>query len=124
MRILLLAAAFQWWPASMELDEPMTDAVPIRYVQIGAVTGSDIALPSAALRSSALVLMGSGIGSIPREGLIRAIRCVLQAVVPGKLKIETQVVPLFEVEETWNKDSGTSRVVFAVTQESESCGSS
>jgi NADPH:quinone reductase-like Zn-dependent oxidoreductase len=91
------------------------DAVPIRYVQIGAVTGSDIVLPSAALRSSALVLMGSGIGSIPREGLIRAIRCVLQVVVPGKLRIETRVVPLSEVEETWNKDSGKSRFVFAIS---------
>jgi NADPH:quinone reductase-like Zn-dependent oxidoreductase len=95
------------------------DAVPIRYVQIGAVTGSDIVLPSAALRSSALVLMGSGIGSIPREGLINAIRGVLQAVVPGKLKIETTVVPLSEVEETWNKDSGKSRFVFAITRSSE-----
>jgi NADPH:quinone reductase-like Zn-dependent oxidoreductase len=95
------------------------DAVPIRYVQIGAVTGSDIVLPSAALRSSALVLMGSGIGSIPREGLIDAIRGVLLAAVPGKLKIETTAVPLSEVEEIWNKDSGKSRFVFAITQSSE-----
>jgi hypothetical protein len=58
--------------------------------------------------------MGSGIGSIPFSGLIAAMSGVLQAVVPGKLKIETKVVPLTEVEETWNKDSGRSRVVFAV----------
>ncbi len=38
------------------------DTVPIRFVQIGAVSGGNITLPSAALRSSALVLMGSGIG--------------------------------------------------------------
>ncbi len=90
------------------------EAVPIRFVQIGAVSGGNITLPSAALRSSALVLMGSGIGSIPFSGLIAAMSGVLQAVVPGKLKIETTVVPLAEVEETWNKDSGHSRVVFAV----------
>lgn len=90
------------------------DAVPIRFVQIGAVSGGDIVLPSAALRSSALVLMGSGIGSIPRKGLVSAIRGVLQAVVPGKLKIETKAVPLSEVAETWNQDSGNSRVVFVI----------
>jgi NADPH:quinone reductase-like Zn-dependent oxidoreductase len=90
------------------------DAVPIRFVQIGAVSGGNIVLPIAALRSSALVLMGSGMGSIPRKGLISAIRGVLQAVVLAKLKIETKVVPLAEVEDTWNKDAGNSRVVFLV----------
>jgi NADPH:quinone reductase-like Zn-dependent oxidoreductase len=90
------------------------DGVPIRFVQIGALSGGNITLPSAALRSSALVLMGSGIGSIPLEGLVSAIRDVLQAVVPGKLKVKTKVVPLAEVEGTWNQDSGTSRVVFVV----------
>jgi NADPH:quinone reductase-like Zn-dependent oxidoreductase len=92
------------------------EAVPIRFVQVGAVSGGNIILPSAALRSSALVLMGSGIGSIPRKGLIGAIRGVLQAAIPGKLKIETKVVPLSEVEETWNKETGKSRVVFVVNK--------
>lgn len=92
------------------------DAVPIRFVQIGAVSGSDITLPGAALRSSALVLMGSGIGSIPLKGLVGAISSVLQAVVPGELKIETESVPLANVEGTWNRDSGNSRVVFDVGQ--------
>jgi NADPH:quinone reductase-like Zn-dependent oxidoreductase len=92
------------------------DAVPIRYVQIGAVTGSDITLPSAALRSSALVLMGSGIGSIPLEGLIGAIRGVMQAIVPAKLQIKTEIVPLANVEESWNKDFGHARAVFITSQ--------
>lgn len=95
------------------------DAVPIRFVQIGALSGGNIALPSAALSSSALVLMGSGIGSIRLKGLVGAISGVLQAVVPGKLKIETKVVPLTDVEDTWNKNSGASRVVFVVKQNLE-----
>ena len=45
------------------------EAAPIRFVQVGSVSGADIALPSAALRSSAIVLMGSGIGSIPARSL-------------------------------------------------------
>jgi NADPH:quinone reductase-like Zn-dependent oxidoreductase len=99
------------------------DGVPIRFVQIGALSGGNITLPSAALRSSALVLMGSGIGSIPLKGLVGAISGVLQAVAPGKLKIETKVVPLTAVEDTWNKDSGTSRVVFVVRQKLEASAS-
>jgi NADPH:quinone reductase-like Zn-dependent oxidoreductase len=91
------------------------DAVPIRYVQIGAVSGGDITLPSAALRSSALVLMGSGIGSIPLEGLIGAIGGVMQAVVSAKLRIKTQTMPLAEVEEAWNKDFGRARAVFVLS---------
>ena len=95
------------------------DAVPIRFVQIGASSGGNITLPSAALRSSALVLMGSGIGSIPLHGMVGAIHGVIQAVVPAKLKIKTEIVPLAKVEETWNKDSGRSRVVFVLSQHSQ-----
>jgi NADPH:quinone reductase-like Zn-dependent oxidoreductase len=95
------------------------DEVPIRYIQIGASSGGNITLPSAALRSSALVLMGSGIGSIPLEGMVGAIHGVMRAVVPAKLKIKTEIVPLAKVEETWNKDSGHSRVVFIVSQHSQ-----
>jgi len=91
------------------------DALPIRFVQIGASSGGNITLPSAALRSSALVLMGSGIGSIPLEGMIGAIDGVMQAVVPARLKIKTEIVPLARVEEIWNKDSGHSRVVFVMS---------
>jgi NADPH:quinone reductase-like Zn-dependent oxidoreductase len=88
------------------------DGVPIRFVQIGAASGGNITLPSAALRSSALVLMGSGIGSISLEGLVGAIRGVMQAVVPAKLQIKTEAMPLAKVEETWNRESGKSRIVF------------
>jgi hypothetical protein len=95
------------------------DEVPIRFVQIGAASGGNITLQSAALRSSALVLMGSGIGSIPLEGLLDSIDSVMKAVVPAKLKIKTEIVPLAKVEETWNKESGRSRVVFVMGQRSQ-----
>ena len=93
------------------------EAVPIRFVQIGAVSGSNITLPSAALRSSALVLMGSGIGSVSLKGMVTAIRGVMQAAVPAKLQVKTEVVPLAKVEETWNKASGKSRVVFVMNKQ-------
>jgi len=90
------------------------DGVQLRYVNIGSMSGGDISLPAAALRSSDLLLMGSGIGSVSLAGLLGAIHGVMQAVAPGKLQIETETVPLADVEENWNKDSGRSRVVFVV----------
>ena len=41
------------------------EGVPIRFVQIGSLSGTDITLPSAVLRSSAIELMGSGIVQRP-----------------------------------------------------------
>lgn len=90
------------------------DGVQVRYVDIGSMSGGNITLPAAAIRAADLLLMGSGIGSVPVAGLLDAISGVMQAVVPGKLQIETEAVPLKDVEENWNKDSGGSRVVFVV----------
>jgi NADPH:quinone reductase-like Zn-dependent oxidoreductase len=90
------------------------DGVQVRYVNIGSMSGGDITLPAAALRASDLVLMGSGIGSVPLVGLLGAISDLMQAVVPSRLQIETEAVPLASVEENWNREGGRSRVVFIV----------
>jgi NADPH:quinone reductase-like Zn-dependent oxidoreductase len=88
------------------------EGVPIRFVQIGSVSGPDIVLPSAALRSSAIVLMGSGIGSVPFDRFVDAIDGVLRAAVPAGFKIATTPVPLSEVDEAWLRDDSASRTVF------------
>jgi NADPH:quinone reductase-like Zn-dependent oxidoreductase len=90
------------------------DAVPIRFVQVGAMSGADITLPGAVLRSSAIELTGSGIGSVPLPRLLHAIGTVLQAAVPSSYKIAVNPVPLSEVEEAWTKDHSTHRTVFTV----------
>jgi len=90
------------------------DETPMRFVQIGSVSGNEISLPAAALRSSGLVLMGSGLGSVSTRGLLSAIAVVMQAAAAGKLQIKTETIPLAEVEKNWNKDSGQARVVFVL----------
>ena len=87
------------------------EAVPIRYVQIGAMSGSDIALPGAALRSSALQLMGSGIGSIPQQRILAAIRGVLEAAPAAGFKVSARALPLAEVATAWNAGDAQSRIV-------------
>src|ERR1700683_3477938 len=98
------------------------EGVPIRFVQIGSVSGPNITLPSAVLRSSAIELMGSGINSISRERFVEAIGGVLQAAIPGGFQIATKTVPLSEVERAWSGDASTRRTVLHVDHRSTCSG--
>jgi NADPH:quinone reductase-like Zn-dependent oxidoreductase len=91
------------------------DAVPIRFVQVGSITGSNITLPSAALRSSAIELMGSGLGSIPLHRFVHAIDGLLRATVSAGFTIAATPVPLAEVERAWPLDDSTRRTVFTMS---------
>jgi NADPH:quinone reductase-like Zn-dependent oxidoreductase len=91
------------------------DAVPIRFVQIGSVSGSNITLPSAVLRSSAIELIGSGIGSIPRERIVGAIGELLAETASGGFQIAAKSVPLSEVGQAWRNDDSTQRTVFTMS---------
>ena len=90
------------------------EAVPIRFIQIGAVSGATLALPSAVLRSSSIALMGSGIGSIPMPRLLHAIGQVLAAAVPGQFQVAVNRVPLAQVEQHWAAPAGAARLVFTM----------
>jgi NADPH:quinone reductase-like Zn-dependent oxidoreductase len=87
---------------------------PIRYVEIGAIGSQNIQLPGVLLRAAPLTMMGSGLGSVSMKDFLAAAQDVMQAVVPGKLKIETTVIPLADVEKTWNGNYGKSRLVYVV----------
>jgi NADPH:quinone reductase-like Zn-dependent oxidoreductase len=88
------------------------EAVPIRFVHIGSVSAPNITLPSAALRSSAITLMGSGIGSIPIDRMVNSIEELMQATIASGFEIATKTYPLSEVEQVWDAASGMSRTVF------------
>jgi NADPH:quinone reductase-like Zn-dependent oxidoreductase len=67
------------------------DAKPVRFVHVGGASREEnIELPGAALRSSAIQLMGSGVKSVPFPNLLDSIRNVFDAVVPAKLQIATK----------------------------------
>jgi len=107
------------WGASAEslltaAAKALPEAFPLRYVQIGAISGPEISLPSAVLRSSAITLMGSGIGSVSLEGMVGAIEGVLKAAVPGDFQVACTPVPLSEVERAWWEDNSARRTVFTM----------
>lgn len=89
-------------------------AAPIRFVQIGSASGSEITLPGAVLRSSAIELMGSGIGSVPLDRFVHAVGELLLATIPGNFQIEARPVPLSDVEQAWRNDDGARRTVFTL----------
>jgi NADPH:quinone reductase-like Zn-dependent oxidoreductase len=91
------------------------EGVPLRFVQIGSVSGPNITLPSAVLRASAIELMGSGIGSVPRERFISTIADLMRAAVPAALKIATRPVPLSQVADAWSWTDNTRRTVLTMS---------
>jgi len=104
------------WGQSAELllaagAKAAPDAVPLRFVQIGSMSAPTITLPSAALRSSAIELMGNGIGSIPMPRLLGSIEQLLNATIPGGFEIATNPVPLSQVEDHWANEN-QARTVF------------
>ena len=92
------------------------DGARLRFVQIGSISGPNITLPAALLRSSAIEMMGSGIGSVSRAGFVSAVAGLLQAAAPAGFKIATRTMPLSQVEEAWSDTDGASRLVLT-TQE-------
>jgi NADPH:quinone reductase-like Zn-dependent oxidoreductase len=96
------------------IAKAVEDGAPVRFVHVGGASREEnIELPGAALRSSAVMLMGSGVKSVRLQGLIEAIQNVFQAVAPAHLQIATRSVPLTEVQQVWG-EAGKPRVVFTV----------
>jgi len=90
------------------------DAVPIRFVHAGSVSAPEITLPSAALRSSVIELMGIDIGSIPVVRLVKSIGELMRATVPCRFQIATKTIPLSAVEEARLTAENMPRIVFKV----------
>ena len=84
-----------------------------RLVQVGESAGATLALPAAVLRSTNLTITGTA-GIPPREILTRAMDLVMERAAHGELRIETERVPLAEVERVWaSKEYAGQRIVVA-----------
>jgi NADPH:quinone reductase-like Zn-dependent oxidoreductase len=78
----------------------------VRLVEVGESAGASVTLPASVLRSSRLEILGAGTGSAPTspDMWVDAIRQMLENVASGKLRIETERVPLSEVESAWGRE--------------------
>lgn len=104
------------WGKSAELTlasavKALPPASPVRFVQIGAISGANITLPGALLRSSAIEIMGSGLGSVNPKELMTVCAEMFAAAPSAGFKIDSVDVPLSQVEQAWTGDYGHRRVV-------------
>ena len=82
-----------------------------RLVQVGESAGPNISLPAAVLRSTALTILGTA-GIPSRDFLVSAMHQVMDWAARGVLRIETESVPLCEIEQAWRRpESGGRRLV-------------
>lgn len=79
-----------------------------RLVQVGESAGPTISLPAAVLRSTALTILGTA-GIPPREVLVAAMEQVLDWGARGLLQIETESVPLADIEQAWQRTETSAR---------------
>jgi NADPH2:quinone reductase len=83
-----------------------------RFVQVGESAGPTITLPAAALRSTALTIMGTA-GIPPRDVLVEAFQQVMAHAAKGELQIDTEKIPLADIEDAWQRDQPGRRLVIA-----------
>jgi NADPH:quinone reductase-like Zn-dependent oxidoreductase len=81
-----------------------------RFVQVGESAGPTISLPAAVLRSSAITILGTA-GIPPRNVLVDALQQVYSHAATGELHIDTERVPLADIESAWLRDSHGRRLV-------------
>ena len=88
-------------------------ATRTRLVQVGESAGGTLSLAAAVLRSTRLEILGAGTGSAPTapETWLRAMQQLLDRVAQGKLRIDTERVPLADVETAWQREQQGRRFV-------------
>ena len=76
----------------------------VRLIEIGEMAGPTISLSAAALRSSGIEISGTGGGSVPHSVIFEAFPKVWALAASGQLNIDTERVPLAEVESAWRRN--------------------
>jgi NADPH:quinone reductase-like Zn-dependent oxidoreductase len=110
---------YLWGPPAESAIMPILTAREDRsrllsWIQIGAVAGADIALPSAALRQANIHFLGSGQGSVSARGILEELPSLVDEIDRGTFAIDAVTRPLAEVESAWTErmDRSTERIVF------------
>ncbi len=76
----------------------------VRLIEIGEMAGPTICLSAAALRSSGIEISGTGGGSVPHSVIFDAFPKVWALAASGQLHIDTERVPLADVESAWRRN--------------------
>jgi NADPH:quinone reductase-like Zn-dependent oxidoreductase len=77
------------------------DAGRTSYVQIGALAGTEAAVPAALLRSQKLTISGSGIGSVSGGEIRAKIPAYIELIADGSVQVPVRSFPLSDVSAAW-----------------------
>ena len=105
-----------WGEPSARAMTPLLTAradrsAPLTWIQIGSMAGATAPIPSAALRSARLQIVGSGIGSVPARDFVEELPVLAAAVAEGAIDVRARAVPLAQVSEVWSVATDD-RIVF------------
>ena len=74
----------------------------MNWIQIGAMAGPTIELPSVALRSANLRLQGNGQGAVSPQAYLAELPSLVAEIDAGTIEVTARPVPLADVEATWS----------------------
>jgi NADPH:quinone reductase-like Zn-dependent oxidoreductase len=73
------------------------------WIQIGAIAGPTIELPSVALRSANLRLQGNGQGAVSTEAYLAELPSLVDEIDAGTIAVHPNPLPLADVEQAWSR---------------------
>ena len=73
----------------------------MNWIQIGAMAGPTIELPSVALRSANFRLLGNGQGAVSTKVYLAELPSLVDEIDDGTIAIKTNSIPLADVERIW-----------------------
>ncbi len=73
------------------------------WIQIGAVAGPTLELPSVALRSANLRLQGNGQGAVSPAAYLAELPALVEEISSGAIAVTPEVVPLADVAAAWTR---------------------
>jgi len=88
----------------------------LTWIEVGAIVGPEADIPAAALRSTRLQIIGSGIGSVPGRDFVSEIPKLVEAIAEGAFDVRARAVPLSEVEQAWTETAASSGRLVLVPQ--------
>ena len=74
----------------------------LNWIQIGAMAGPTIELPSVALRSANFRLQGNGQGAVSTRTYLEELPSLVEEIESGGITVTAEAVPLADVESAWN----------------------
>ena len=75
----------------------------MNWIQIGSVAGPTIELPSVALRSANLRVLGNGQGAVPGRAYLAELPSLVAEIDSGAIAVTANPVPLADVEAAWTR---------------------